>query len=247
MRITGRVSFLLIVVLGFTACSEPTTPNSELRTPSASVAEDAHVRTAAFVAVDGVYNSELMAPYDVLHHSVFRDSLDYIKPFVVSPDGEPVMTFEGLTVSAHYAFENAPHADIFVIPSAEGSMASDLENERLIAWIRDTADAAEWVITVCDGAFPLAATGLLDGRTATTFPSDREALAEMFPSVDVRDDARIVIDGKFITSVGGGMSYEPAFYLVERVYGPEHAQLTAEGLVWPWDLSEVPYFVAESN
>ena len=49
--------------------------------------------------MDGVYNSELMAPYDVIHHSVFRDSSDYIEPFVVSPDGEPVTTFEGLTVA----------------------------------------------------------------------------------------------------------------------------------------------------
>ena len=138
-------------------------------------------------------------------------------------------------------------ANLLVIPSAEGSMTTDIEDERLIDWIREAAITADWVITVCDGAFPLAATGLLDGRTATTFPSDREALAEMFPSVYVRDDARLVVDGKFITSVGGGMSCEPAFYLVERLFGPEHARLTAEGLVWPWDLSEVPSYFAESD
>lgn len=247
MRTTSRFSFLLIVVLALAACGEPPTPASERRISSASISEDAHIRTAAFVAVDGVYNSELMAPYDVLHHSIFRDSLDYIRPFVVSPDGEPVLTFEGLTVSAHYSFENAPRADILVIPSAEGSMTTDLEDERLIDWIREATNAADWVVTVCDGAFLLAATGALDGRTATTFPSDREALAEMFPSIDVRDDVRLVVDGKFITSVGGGMSYEPAFYLVEAIYGSEHAHLSAEGLVWPWELEAVPHFVSESQ
>ncbi len=199
---------------------------------------------AAFLAVDGVYNSELMAPYDVFHHSVFRDSLDYVRPFVVSPDGNAVSTFEGLTVSAHYSFDNAPQIDILVIPSAEGSMSTDLEDARLIDWIRATANKATWVITVCDGSFPLAKTGLLDGLVATTFPSDRVALAEMFPTIDVRDDVRIVVDGKFITSVGGAMSYEPAFYLVDRIYGPDHARLTAEGLVWTWDLASVPHFVA---
>ncbi|MCH7639044.1 MAG: DJ-1/PfpI family protein [Bacteroidetes bacterium] len=235
--------FLIAVTLG--ACSDAAQP--EPVTPTLEVATNAHIRTAAFVAVDGVYNSELMAPYDVLHHSIFRDSLNYIRPFVVSPDGEPVVTFEGLTVSAHYGFENAPRADILVIPSAEGSMTTDLEDEWLIDWIREAAITADWVITVCDGAFPLAATGLLDGRTATTFPSDREALAEMFPSVYVRDDARLVVDGKFITSVGGGMSYEPAFYLVERLYGPEHARLTAEGLVWPWELETMPHVVVDAE
>jgi transcriptional regulator GlxA family with amidase domain len=102
---------------------------------------------------------------------------------------------------------------------------------------------AQWVITVCDGAFPLAATGALDGRTATTFPGDRDRLAERFPEVEVRYDVNLVADGKFITSVGGGLSYEPAFYLVERLYGKEHATRTAEGLVWDWNLEELPHLV----
>ena len=67
----------------------------------------------------------------------------------------------------------------------------------------------------------------------------------MFPEEEVRDDVRLVVDGKFITSVGGGMSYEPAFYLVERLYGREHVEATARGLVWPWDLGAVPHLVVE--
>jgi len=58
---------------------------------------------------------------------------------------------------------------------------------------------------------------------------------------------RFVEDGKFITSVGGGMSYEPAFYLVERLYGKEHAARTAAGLVWPWDLDAVPHLIVHAE
>ena len=238
---------LLLLALALAACQDATPAPDEDSTPVTTVADEARIRTAAFVAVAGVYNSELMAPYDVFHHSIFRDSLDYIRPVVVSPDGEPVLTFEGLTISAHYSFADAPPADILVIPSAEGSMTTDLEDEQLIGWLREAVDRAEWVVTVCDGSFLLAATGALDGRVATTFPSDRAALAEQFPTVDVRDDVRIVVDGKLITSVGGGMSYEPAFYLVERLYGSEHARLSAEGLVWPWDLDTVPHLIANAE
>jgi transcriptional regulator GlxA family with amidase domain len=119
-------------------------------------------------------------------------------------------------------------------------MSADLENERYMEYVKKAVEGARWVITVCDGAFALAATGALDGRSATTFPSDRVALAEMFPKIDVRTDARIVVDGKYVTSVGGGMSYEPALWLIEHLYGVEHARRTAQGLVWPWDAASVP-------
>ena len=61
-------------------------------------------------------------------------------------------------------------------------------------------------------------------RSATTFPADRDELQRRFNKVDVREDVRLVVDGKFITSVGGGMSYEPALYLVERLYGRASAE-----------------------
>lgn len=203
------------------------------------------ILNAAFVALDGVYNSELMVPYDVLHHSIFRDSVNYIQPYLVTPDGGPVTTFEGLTIDAHYSFETAPAAAILVIPSTLGSMDRDLRNEAYISWIHDAAEGADWVVTVCDGTFPLAATGLIAGRQVTTFPADRHRLASMFPKLNVRFDSRFVVDGKFISSVGGAMSYEPALYLVERLYGTDHAVRTAEGIALDWDLSLVPYTVAE--
>lgn len=213
---------------------------AETETPT-----DARVRTALFVVAPEVYNSELMAPYDVLQHSIFRDASDYVATAVISEDGGPVTTFEGLVVEAHYSFENAPKADILVIPSTGGSMDRDLEDPEYMAFVRRAVEEAEWVITVCDGAFPLAATGVLDGRVATTYPGDRARLAEMFPKVDVRDDVRLVVDGKYLTSVGGGMSYEPAFWLVEEIYGTEHVAATARGLVWPWDRATLPHVVIE--
>jgi transcriptional regulator GlxA family with amidase domain len=211
--------------------------------PLAAGEPPAGVLRCAFVCVNGVFNSELIAPYDVLEHSRYRDEANYIETFIVSPGGAPFVTAEGITIQAHYSFENAPAADILVIPSTETSMSDDLENERYMSYVKRAVAGATWVITVCDGAFPLAATGELDGRSATTFPSDREALAKRYPRIDVRTDARIVVDGKYITSVGGGMSYEPALWLVERLYGPEHASRTARGLVWPWDPGSVPTLV----
>ena len=191
------------------------------------------VLTAGFVALESVYNSELMAPYDVLQHSIFRDSLNYIALFVVTPTGAPFIMFEGITIVPHYSFANAPPIDILVVPSTGRSMNDDLADEVFMSWLYETTQHARFVITVCDGAFLLAATGLLDGRVATTFPADRYRLAEMFPEVNVLYDARLAIDGKFTTSVGRALSYEPALYLVEALYGTEHARRTTGARLGP--------------
>jgi transcriptional regulator GlxA family with amidase domain len=180
-------------------------------------------RRAAFLVVDGVYNSELMAPYDVLHHTVFHTEPDPgIEVFTVSPDGEPVTTFEGIRLLPRYSFETAPPVDILVVPSAEGSMGPDLENRRLIDWVRKTGESARYVVSLCDGAFVLAQAGLLDGHAATTFPGDYDAFAARFPQVELRINVSFVHDGKLLTSQGGARSYDVAMYLVGR------------GLLLPW-------------
>jgi hypothetical protein len=87
----------------------------------------------------------------------------------------------------------------------------------------------------------------LDRRIATTFPGDRHAFAAKFPEVDVRYDVRFVVDGKYITSVGGAPSYEPAFYLMEALYSAEHARRSGQGLVVDWDLASVPHLIVDSR
>lgn len=224
--------------------SEAPRPSPKAPRPNTLPAEPSSgVRKAAFVIAKGVYNSELMAPYDVLHHTYYRNKSDYIAPFVVAESLAPVVTFEGLTVLPHYTFETAPPAEIVVIPSTDGSMDRDLQNAAFMRYVRSAIRDAEWVITVCDGAFVLAETGALNGRVATTFPADRPALRERYRRIDVRDDVRLVVDGKFITSVGGGYSYEPAFFLVQHLWGKERVAENARGLVWPWDLEAVPHVI----
>jgi transcriptional regulator GlxA family with amidase domain len=202
---------------------------------------------AGFIVTAGVFNSELFAPYDVLEHSRYRDSDNYIACWVISQTGEELRTAEGIIVKPHHSFESAPRLDIVILPSGENSMEGDLANEAFITWIRKAIDDADWVMSLCDGAFPLAATGHLDGRVATTFPGDRERFAAAFPKIDVRFDLRFVVDGKFITSVGGAPSYEPAFWLVEHLYGVEHAQRTGQGLVVDWDADSIEHLVVDAN
>jgi len=212
---------------------------------SAAPVADSSFRPAnvAFLMLEGVYNTELMAPFDVIHHVMFHDE----KPprvFTVALSEKPVTTFEGLRITPDYTIENAPPIDVLVVPSAKNNMGSDLEDQRLIRWVAETGGKARHVISLCDGAFVLAKAGLLDGIPATTFPGDQDPFEKMFPKVKVVRNVSFVDAGHALTSVGGAKSYDVAMYFVEKVYGGKAVKGIGLGLVIDWDLSKVPHEVA---
>lgn len=192
---------------------------------------------AAILVMDGVYNTELTAPYDILHHTRFRDSITPIKLFTISDDEKSVRTFEGLNITADYTIDedNLPPIDILLIPSAEHHLDSDLEKKKMLKWVRNTAENADYILTFCDGAFVLAETGLLNKRHCTTFPADIDAFEKRYPNCFTHTDALWVRDGNIITSAGGARSFEPALYLCEKLYGKSVAKDIAEGMVLDWD------------
>ena len=199
----------------------------------------------AFLIMDGVYNTELTAPYDIFQHTVFRHGIKAMNTFIVADTKEPVTSFEGIRLlpDFNYLTEQLPHIDILVVPSAEHHLDSDLENEALINWVRDISEKATYVTSHCDGAFVLAKAGLLDGIASTTFPSDIDAYKKMFPDLEVISDVLFVHDGKYITSAGGAKSFEAALYLTEHMYGDSIARSLAGGLVIDWDLDKVPHLI----
>lgn len=204
---------------------------------------DDKVYNVALLIINGVYNTELTAPYDIFQHTKFRKGIRPMRTFTVAPTREPITTFEGLRIlpDLGYLTDSLPRIDILVVPSAEHHLDTDLEDKDLLAFVRRADAQAQFVTSHCDGAFVLAAAGLLDGNVSTTFPSDIDAMREKFPHLDVRKDVLFVHDGKYITSAGGAKSFEAALYLAEHLYGDSIARSLAGGLVIDWDLAAVPH------
>lgn len=201
----------------------------------------------AFLIMDGVYNTELTAPYDIFQHTVFRDSIKAMNTFLVANTLTPVTSFEGIRLLPDFNYlEGAlPSIDILVVPSAEHHLDTDLEDVRMLEFVRETAQKAMFVTSHCDGAFVLAKAGLLDNAVSTTFPSDISKYREMFPQLEVKEEVLFVHDGKYITSAGGAKSFEAALYLTELLYGKKIARSLAKGLVIDWDLEQVPRLIVE--
>ena len=100
-----------------------------------------------------------------------------------------------------------------------------------MAFVKERAAKAEFGTSHCWGAFTLSATGMLDGKSCTTFPTSIDDLQKQFPKAQTQKDARFVVTGNIITSNGGVAAYEAALYVVEKLFGKETADKVAAGLV----------------
>ena len=230
------ISFLTLLVAGY-ACQKPTARESrELPDNRYNV---------AFLVMNGTYNTELTAPYDIFQHTIFRQGIKAMNVFTVAATREPIHTFEGLQITPDFGYltDSLPPIDILVVPSAEHHLDSDLEDSAMLAFIKRAAAQAAYVTSHCDGAFVLAQSGLLDGHASTTFPGDLALYKERFPHLQVIDSVYFVHDGKFITSAGGARSFEAALYLTQILYGEQIARDLAAGLVIDWQLAEVPHLI----
>lgn len=199
----------------------------------------------AFLIMDGTYNTELTAPFDIFQHTIFRDSIKAMNVFTVANTDDAITTFEGMRLlpDFNYVTDALPKIDILVVPSAEHHLDTDLEDEVMLDFVRRTEKEAKFMTSHCDGAFVLAKAGLLDKVVSTTFPSDIDVMRDMFPFLDIRKDVLFVHDGKYITSAGGAKSFEAALYLCEFLYGKAVAESLAKGLVIDWKLEKVPHIV----
>lgn len=236
-----RLFFLLLPIL--IACS---TGTQEQKVTIEAVAEGESFN-AGFLMIDGVYNSELMAPYDIFQHSIFHVEGGGVRVFTVAENIDTITSFEGLRLLPDYAFdsEDLPEIDILVVPSAEHNMDSDLENEQLIQWVASIGNGADYVMSLCDGAFVLAKAGLVDQKESTTFPSDIDAYRATFPELNVHEGVSFVHDGKLLTSAGGAKSYDVALYLMHHLYGDQVAKNIGKGLVIDWDLNDYAFIRVE--
>ncbi|WP_298896818.1 DJ-1/PfpI family protein [uncultured Psychroserpens sp.] len=208
---------------------------------------EANRYNVAFLIMDGVYNTELTAPFDIFQHTIFRDSIKAMNVFTVAKTDEPIVTFEGMRIlpDFNYTEDKLPKIDILVVPSAEHHLDTDLDDQVMIDFVKRIDKEAQFITSHCDGAFVLAQAGLLNDVVSTTFPSDIDTMRKRFPQLDIRKEVLFVHDGKYITSAGGAKSFEAALYLCEYLYGKDIAKSLAGGLVIDWKLDNVPHLIIE--
>lgn len=240
-----KYTIIFITCLFFIGCNFSEDKKIELTQDTIFPTLKPNRYNVAFLIMDGTFNTELTAPFDIFQHTIFRKGIKPMNVFTVANTDTTITTFEGMKIvpDFNYLKDSLPKIDILVVPSAEHHLDTDLEDTKMINFIKRVDKEAQYITSHCDGAFVLAKAGVLNGRISTTFPSDIDKMRILFPTLDIRKDVLFVHDGKYITSAGGAKSFEAALYLCEYLYGKEIAESLAGGLVIDWNLEKAPHLI----
>ncbi|WP_328665747.1 helix-turn-helix domain-containing protein [Streptomyces sp. NBC_00322] len=146
------------------------------------------------------------------------------------PSAGPVRS-GGFTVVTSTGLEALRDADTVVIP---GYQAPDIPlPTAALSAIRSGHARGARLVSICTGAFALAAAGLLDGRPATTHWQETAALQRRYPRIDVRPNQLYVDDGDILTSAGVTAGVDLCLHIIRSDYGAAAANARARVLVAP--------------
>ena len=175
----------------------------------------------AFLISDGAVLIDFIGPWEVFGSVMIHGRMDFFQLYTVAEMAKPVRAGGGMKIVPDHTLESAPAPKVIVIPAQKDPSPAVLD------WIRKSAKAADVTMSVCTGAYVLAKTGLLDGRSATTHHASYVDFATKFPNIHVQRGVRFVEDGNLASSGGLSSGIDLAFHVVERYFGQDAATQTA--------------------
>src|SRR5205809_4871933 len=176
----------------------------------------------AFLISDGAVVIDFCGPWEVFQDVMIPSSQEMpFRLYTVAETKKPSRTRGRIQIVPDYTIQTAPPPKVIVIPAQNEPSTAVLE------WIRNASKTTDVTMSVCTGAFVLAKTGLLNGKSATTYHGAFGRFAMNFPDVQLKRGARFVENGNLATAGGLSSGIDLALRVVERYYGREVARKTA--------------------
>lgn len=206
---------LLIPIAIFIAAA-PTEKTGSLKPP------DKDPIPVAFLISDHAVVIDFCGPWEVFQDVNLPARQDTpFRLYTVAETKKPIRTSGGMQIVPDYTIADAPAPKVIVIP------AQSEPTEAVLDWIRKSSKTTDVTMSVCTGAFVLAKTGLLDGKSATTYHGAFGRFTMKFPNIELKRGARFVENGNLATAGGLSSGIDLALRVVERYYGRDVAQKTA--------------------
>lgn len=163
---------------------------------------------------------DFAGPWEVFQ-DVDVEGREAFQLFTVAETYDPIVASAGLKIVPNYTFADAPQPKIVMMGAQAGRSPATFE------WLKKVSPAADVVMSVCTGAFLLAQSGLIDGKTATTHHDFYDRFEKQFPKVTLKRDLRFVEEKKFSSAGGLTSGIDMALRIVERYFGRDIAAKTA--------------------
>ena len=188
------------------------------------------VKTVVVIALDEIAAFELGVLCEVFGTDRTEDGFPGYAFHLVTPDNAPVMTRSGFAITPTASFDVVANADLIAIPAHP----IDLPPPQAVLDVLNAAhDRGAYVLSVCSGAFVLAAAGLLDGRRCTTHWRYADELARRYPQAQVALNALYMDDDRVLTSAGTAAGIDLCLHLVRKLHGSAIATAMARRMVVP--------------
>ena len=188
------------------------------------------LRDVAALACQGVGTFGPGVFSEIFGYDRTADGLPAFEYAVVAGEPGPLHTDTGLRIVPEHGLERLATADLVVVTSWDND---DEPSDELQDALRAAVDRGARLLAHCTGAFAVAATGLLDGRRATTHWRHAEEFALRYPQVDLDPSVLYVDAGPVVTSAGTAAGIDASLYLLRQVFGVEVANAIARRMVVP--------------
>ncbi|SCY65215.1 MULTISPECIES: transcriptional regulator FtrA [unclassified Pseudomonas] len=189
----------------------------------------AHPGTVAILVYEGLCVFEFGIALEIF--GLPRPELDvaWYGHQIVAVDPGPMHALGGLRIAVDAGLEALDSARTIIIPGWRSHQAAP--PKALLQALRRAHARGARLLSICSGVFALAATGLLDGKTATTHWQFCAELAERFPLITVDPNVLYVDSGQLITSAGSAAGIDACLHLIARDFGTHIANSVARRLV----------------
>lgn len=187
------------------------------------------------LAVDDVVAFDLAVPAQVFGSAIGTDGAPRYRTTPCSAGGQPVTTSAGFSATLTHDLDTVLAANTVVVPGVAGTSeaAHGRVDPRVLAALRAAAHQGVRIVSICTGAFVLAAAGLLDGRPATTHWAYANRFRRLFPSVRLDPAVLFVDDGSILSSAGVAAGIDLCLHIVRSDHGAQVANRAARRCVVP--------------
>jgi len=211
------------------------------------------MKNVTILAMFNTMASSVIAPMDVFYQAGMlwnyfnRQKLTpQFKVKVATSSGAPFRCLNGVRMIPDCAMGDVQHTDLILVSSIMDIEKTLSAQGEVVNWLIDRYQSGAHIASICTGAFVLAETGLLDGKTATTHWGYADQFQRRYPRIELKPERLITDEGDLFCSGGYSAGMDLSLYLVEKYCGREVALQSAKAAMADTGrTSQAPYAIPQ--